>query len=70
LRPDSPNQKAGIQKLPLLNVTVQLTTFEGAHNPPYDLVTITFSNKCSTEWKAIDIKSRPLKPDEISCQDY
>src|SRR6478735_3003446 len=26
----------------LFNVTVQVTTFEGAHNPPYDLVTITF----------------------------
>ncbi|MED4038118.1 DUF3888 domain-containing protein [Niallia taxi] len=52
------------------NVTVQMKTFEGAHDYPYDLVTITFSNKCSTEWKAIDIKSRPLKPDEISCQDY
>lgn len=50
------------------NVTVQMKTFEGAHDYPYDLVTITFSNKYSTEWKAIDIKSRPLKPDEISCQ--
>ncbi|WP_371261522.1 hypothetical protein [Bacillus sp. MUM 116] len=24
---------------------MQLTTFEGAHDFPYDLVTITFSNK-------------------------
>ena len=44
------------------NVTVQLTTFEGAHDFPYDLVTITFSNKYSMEWRAIDVKSKRLKP--------
>ncbi len=49
------------------NVTVQMKTFEGSHDSPYDLVTITFSNKNGPEWQAIDIKSRPLKPDEISC---
>ena len=43
------------------NVTVQMKTFEGAHDFPFDLVTITFSNKNGTEWKAIDIKSRPFK---------
>jgi hypothetical protein len=48
------------------NVTVQLTTFEGAHDFPYDLVTITFSNKNSMEWRAIDVKSRTLKPNEIT----
>jgi len=52
------------------NVTVQLTTFEGAHDFPYDLVTITFSNKNGMEWRAIDIKSRTLKPNEITkCRD-
>lgn len=48
----------------LFNVTVQVTTFEGAHNPPYDLVTITFSNKVSEDWRAIDFKSRRLKPNK------
>ena len=48
----------------IFNVTVQVTTFEGAHNPPYDLVTITFSNKVSEDWRAIDFKSRRLKPNE------
>jgi len=48
----------------LFNVTVKVTTFEGAHNPPYDLVTITFSNKVSEDWRAIDFKSRRLKPNE------
>jgi hypothetical protein len=48
------------------NVTVQLATFEGAHDFPFDLVTITFSNKNSIEWRAIDIKSRTLKPNEIT----
>ncbi|MFJ8235401.1 DUF3888 domain-containing protein [Ureibacillus sp. NPDC094379] len=48
----------------LFNVTVQVTTFEGAHNPPYDLVTITFSNEDSEDWRAIDFKSRRLKPNE------
>jgi Protein of unknown function (DUF3888) len=48
------------------NVTVQVTTFEGAHDFPYDLVTITFSNKNSMEWRAIDVKSRTLKPNEIT----
>jgi hypothetical protein len=50
----------------LFNVTVQVTTFEGAHNPPHDLVTITFSNENDVEWQAIDFKSRRLKPNEIS----
>lgn len=48
------------------NVTLQVTTFEGAHDFPYDLVTITFSNKNSMEWRAIDVKSRTLKPNEIT----
>ncbi|MFJ8067218.1 DUF3888 domain-containing protein [Psychrobacillus sp. NPDC096426] len=48
------------------NVTVQLITFEGAHDFPFDLVTITFSNKNRIEWRAIDIKSRTLKPNEIT----
>ncbi|MFD5853910.1 DUF3888 domain-containing protein [Cytobacillus pseudoceanisediminis] len=47
------------------NVTVQVTTFEGAHDIPYDLVTITFSNKYSMEWRAIDVKSRKLKPNQV-----
>jgi Protein of unknown function (DUF3888) len=48
------------------NVTVQLTTFEGAHDFPFDLVTITFSNKYSMKWQVVDIKSRRLKPNEIT----
>ncbi|MEH6947692.1 DUF3888 domain-containing protein [Bacillus sp. JJ634] len=48
------------------NVTVQATTFEGAHNPPYDLVTITFSNVKTIEWQTIDFKRRRLKPNEIT----
>jgi hypothetical protein len=48
------------------DVTVQVTTFEGAHNPPNDLVTITFSNYRYPSWKAIDFKSRRLKPNEVS----
>ncbi|CAH2717617.1 hypothetical protein BACCIP111895_04833 [Neobacillus rhizosphaerae] len=59
-----------IKKLPigtfLFNVTVQVTTFEGAHGPPNDLVTITFSNEKSIEWQAIDFKRRVLKPNEIT----
>ncbi|WP_052427490.1 DUF3888 domain-containing protein [Neobacillus niacini] len=46
------------------DVTVQVTTFEGAHNPPNDLVTITFSNHRYPGWRAIDFKSRRLKPNE------
>lgn len=48
------------------NVTVQLTTFEGAHDFPFDLVTITLSNKNGIEWQVNDIKSRTLKPNEIT----
>ncbi|CRK84523.1 DUF3888 domain-containing protein [Neobacillus massiliamazoniensis] len=59
-----------IKKLPigtyLFNVTVQVTTFEGAHSPPNDLVTITFSNEKTIEWQAIDFKRRRLKPNEIT----
>ena len=59
-----------IEKLPigtyLFNVTVQVTTFEGAHGPPNDLVTITFSNEKSIEWQAIDFNRRRLKPNEVT----
>ncbi|WP_066066103.1 DUF3888 domain-containing protein [Neobacillus soli] len=59
-----------IKKLPigtyLFNVTVQVTTFEDAHSPPHDLVTITFSNEKTVEWEAIDFKKRRLKPNEIT----
>lgn len=59
-----------IRKLPigsyLFNVTVQVTTFEGAHSPPHDLVTITFSNEKTIEWQVIDFKKRRLKPNEIT----
>jgi hypothetical protein len=59
-----------IKQLPigsyLFNVTVQVTTFEGAHGPPNDLVTITFSNAKTIEWKAIDFKRKRLKPNEIT----
>ncbi|WP_059170434.1 DUF3888 domain-containing protein [Bacillus sp. FJAT-27445] len=58
-----------IKRLPigtyLFSVTVQVRTFEGAHNPPNDLVTITFSNEKSLEWQPIDFKRRRLKPNEI-----
>ena len=58
-----------IEKLPtgtyIFNVTVQLITFEGAHGPPNDLVTITFSNEKSLEWHVIDFKRKRLKPNEI-----
>ncbi|MCM3595606.1 DUF3888 domain-containing protein [Metabacillus idriensis] len=50
----------------LFNVTVQVRTFEGAHNPPYDLVTITFSNEKTIDWQAIDFKSKRLKPTQIT----
>ncbi|MGE6256800.1 DUF3888 domain-containing protein [Heyndrickxia sporothermodurans] len=50
----------------LFNVTVQVTTFEGAHNPPHDLVTITFSNEKTVEWQVIDFKRRRLKQKEIT----
>lgn len=59
-----------IKKLPigsyLFNVTVQVTTFEGAHNPPNDLVTITFSNEKTLDWQAIDFKRKRLNPNEIT----
>lgn len=59
-----------IKRLPvgtyLFNVTVQVRTFEGAHSPPNDLVTITFSNEKSLEWQAIDFKRKRLKPIEIT----
>lgn len=50
------------------DVTVQVTTFEGAHNPPNDLVTITFSNYRSPDWRTIDFKNKRLKPNEEQCR--
>ncbi|MBO0589453.1 DUF3888 domain-containing protein [Sporosarcina sp. E16_8] len=59
-----------VEKLPvgthMFNVTVQVSTFEGAHDPPNDLVTITFSNEKTLEWHAIDFKRKRLKPNEIT----
>lgn len=59
-----------IKRLPvgtyIFNVTVQMITFEGAHDPPNDLVTITFSNKKSLDWQAINFKRKRLKPNEIT----
>ncbi|MEH7388245.1 DUF3888 domain-containing protein [Bacillus sp. JJ1521] len=59
-----------IKRLPrgtyLCNVTVQVRTFEGAHGPPNDLVTITFSNEKTLEWQSIDFKRKRLKPNEIT----
>lgn len=46
------------------DVTVQVTTFEGAHNPPNDLVSITFTNYHSPNWRAIDFKSKRLTSNE------
>ena len=58
-----------IERLPvgtyLFNVTVQLITFEDAHGPPNDLVTITFNNETPLDWHAIDFKRKRLKPNEI-----
>ncbi|MFJ8235410.1 DUF3888 domain-containing protein [Ureibacillus sp. NPDC094379] len=58
-----------IKRLPvgtyLFNVTVQLITFEDAHGPPNDLVTITFNNETSLDWHAIDFKRKRLKTNEI-----
>ena len=58
-----------IKRLPvgtyLFNVTVQLITFEDAHDPPNDLVTITFNNETSLDWHVIDFKRKRLKPNEI-----
>ena len=48
------------------DVTVQVTTFEGAHNQPYDLVTIEFSHFRSPVWRTVNFKSRRLKPNEIT----
>ncbi|HHY71636.1 MAG TPA: DUF3888 domain-containing protein [Bacillus bacterium] len=50
------------------DVTVQVTTFEGAHNPPNDLVTITFSNHHYPGWRTVDFKNRRLKPNEEICR--
>ncbi|WP_374049163.1 DUF3888 domain-containing protein [Neobacillus sp. OS1-32] len=59
-----------MEKLPigayLFIVTVQVRTFEGDHDPPNDLVTITFSNEKSLEWHAIDFNLKRLKPNEIT----
>jgi hypothetical protein len=46
------------------SITVQVQTFEGAHNPPYDLVTITFNN-FSGGWKETNFESRRLNPEEM-----
>ena len=46
------------------DVTVQGTTFEGAHNPPNDLVEITFRHYQSTGWREIEFKRKWLHSNE------
>ena len=48
----------------MFEVTVQVITFEGAHNPPNDLVTITFTNSDYQGWQVIEFKSKRLKKNE------
>ena len=51
------------------DVTVQVTTFEGAHNPPNDLVTITFTNSGFDDWHVIKFDSKRLKKsDKYECK--
>ncbi|WP_316572074.1 DUF3888 domain-containing protein [Neobacillus sp. YIM B06451] len=50
----------------LFDVTVQVRTFEGAHNPPYDLVSITLSNRNPLEWRVMNYNSKRLKPNELT----
>ncbi|WP_169864971.1 DUF3888 domain-containing protein [Sutcliffiella halmapala] len=58
--------KKKVEPYSYFNVILQVTTFEGAHDFPYDLVTITFSNKNSMDFQAIDVKSRTLKTNEVT----
>jgi len=46
-----------------LNVTVQVQTFEGAHNPPYGEETITFQIQGS-QIKVVDYKHRDIPKEE------
>jgi hypothetical protein len=46
-----------------LNVTVQVQTFEGAHNPPYGEETITFQINGS-QIKVVDYKHRDVPKEE------
>ncbi|TKC19619.1 DUF3888 domain-containing protein [Robertmurraya kyonggiensis] len=60
------NEKREHETYTYYEVTVQLTTFEGAHVFPFDLVTITFSNKYTVDWHAVHVKSRRLEKNEIT----
>ncbi|MBA4493366.1 DUF3888 domain-containing protein [Paenactinomyces guangxiensis] len=54
----------------LFRITTQVQTFEGAHNPPYHLVTITFDNDGpGWGWNVREFKARQLAPGEkVKCR--
>lgn len=45
-------------------ITYQFQTFEGAHNPPYHLFTLTVENETLTKWIIKDVKVRKLAENE------
>jgi len=48
----------------LFEVTIEVETFEGPHNPPHDLVTITFRNDDSATWRVAHFSTKRLTADE------
>ncbi|WP_407921134.1 hypothetical protein [Brevibacillus migulae] len=43
---------------------MEVETFEGPHNPPYDLVTIRFRNDDAAGWRVTDFKAKRLTAEE------
>lgn len=50
------------------DITYQFQTYEGAHNPPYHLFTLTVENKKLTEWVIKDVKVKKLDGEEVKCR--
>ena len=52
-------------------ITYQFQTFEGAHNPPYHLFTMTVENEVGNEgimWVIKDVKVKKMNGEKVKCR--
>jgi hypothetical protein len=49
-------------------ITYQFISFEGAHNYPYHLFTMTVENKELTNWVIKDVKVKNLNGEDVICR--
>ncbi|MFC0561479.1 DUF3888 domain-containing protein [Halalkalibacter alkalisediminis] len=49
-------------------ITYQFKTFEGAHNPPFYLFTMTVENEELTNWVIKEVQVKKLNGEKVECR--